>query len=82
MAVVIGDCVHFLVEFGGKMRNCECLISPSRTRRAFEGRYEPGPVPRDLEKHRVEIERIAVAKLESGHVSLLGIILTIEDLNR
>jgi len=34
-----------------------------------------------FEKHQIEIERIAVAKLQSGYVSLLGTMLTSEDLN-
>ena len=83
MAVVIGDCVHFLVEFGGKTQKCR-VSDIALTNK--EGVRKKGTSHDQLlaifEKHRAEIERIAVVKLEAGHVSLLGIILTTEDLNR
>jgi len=82
MAVVIGDCVHFVVEYGGKTQKCRvsdiALLNKERVRKKDASHEELIAI---FEKHRAEIERIAVAKLQSGYVSLLGIILTTEDLN-
>ena len=82
MAVVIGDCVHFLVEYGGKTQKCRvsdiALTNKEGVRKRDTSHEQLIAI---FEKHRAEIERIAVAKLESGYVSLLGVILTKEDLN-
>jgi hypothetical protein len=82
MAVVIGDCVHFFMEYGGKTQKCRvsdiALLNKERVRKKDTSHEELIAI---FEKQRAEIERIAVAKLQSGYVSLLGIILTTEDLN-
>jgi hypothetical protein len=82
MAVVIGDCVHFVVEYGGKTQKCRvsdiALTNKERVRKQDTSHEQLIAI---FEKHQTEIERIAVAKLQSGYVSLLGIILTTEDLN-
>ena len=82
MAVVIGDCVHFFVEYGGETQKCRvsdiALLNKERVRKKDTSHEELITI---FEKHRAEIERIAVAKLQSGYVSLLGIILTTEDIN-
>jgi len=81
MAVVIGDCVHFVVEYGGKTQKCRvsdiALTNKERVRKQDTSHEQLIAI---FEK-QTEIERIAVAKLQSGYVSLLGIILTTEDLN-
>ena len=80
MAVVIGDCVHFVVEYGGKTQKCRvsdiALTNKERVRKQDTSHEQLIAI---FEKHQTEIERIAVAKLQSGYVSLLGTILTTEE---
>jgi hypothetical protein len=82
MAVVIGDCVHFVVEYGGKTQNCRvsdiALTNKEHIRKQDASHEQLIAI---FEKHQTEIERIAVAKLQGGYVSLHGIMLTTEDLN-
>jgi hypothetical protein len=82
MAVVIGDCVHFVVEYGGKTQTARvsdvALTNKERVRKHDTSDEQLIAI---FEKHQTEIERIAVAKSQSGYVSLLSIMLTTEDLN-
>ena len=82
MVVAGGDYVHFVVEYGGKTQNCRvsdiALTNKERIRKQDASHEQLIAI---FEKHQSEIERIAVAKLQSGYVSLLGIIVTTEDLN-
>ena len=77
MAVVIGDCVHFVVEYGGKTQNCRVSDIALTNKSAFANKMQSHEqLIAIFEKHFQTMgDRSRIA---GGYVSLLGIMLTTE----
>ncbi len=82
MAVVSGDCINFVVKYGGNTEKCRvtgaALLIKEHARRRDTS---PCELVEIFVRHRAEIEGLALAKLwRSGHTEN-GIVITSADLN-
>ena len=82
MVVAGGDCVHFVVEYGGKTEKCRvteiALLNRERLSKKDAGHAQLIAI---FVRHRAEIEHLAFAKLQREGHTPCGVVITSEDLN-
>jgi len=82
MAIVSGDCIDFVVKFGGNTEKCRVTGSALLIKeRAKQRETSPSELVEIFVRHRAEIEGLALAKRWRRDHTKGGIVITSADLN-